>query len=179
MRVAVIYDPGGPDWTPADVKSVLDPVRETGQILRELGHEVVEVPTRRDLVWFDTCRTADLVFNFCESVEGVSLEEEWVAAALELSGIPFTGCGAWTIAACHRKDATNACLQSAGLPIPAWFVSRGGAVPEDMTLPVIVKPNAEDASAGIDGQTSVCITQAELEQHIATQAVYFDELLIQ
>ncbi len=120
-----------------------------------------------DLAWFGAVRDADLVFNLCEGVGGVSRLEVNVAYLMELAGIPFTGCTAWTIAACHRKPFLNAFLASRGVPVPRWHVPEGTvAVPDDFPLPAIVKPSAEDASIGIE-QGSVVTSAAALRDRVA------------
>lgn len=178
MRIAVLYDPGGPDWTPADVRSILQPVAAITEIFQNLGHEVHRVAVRKTLRWLARCRKADLVFNFCEGIGGRSALEELVVATLELSGVPFTGCGPWTVAACHRKDVANALLQTAGIPVPRWYVAETSRIPDDFPLPAIVKPAAEDASSGIDGE-SVCTSRRSLREKVARVSEHFDEVLVQ
>jgi D-alanine-D-alanine ligase len=177
MRIAIIYDPGGEDWTAADVEGVLRSVNQIAGIFGDLGHEVRRVPVKHDLRWFAACRKADLVFNLCEGVHGVSRWEDHVVAALEFAGIPFTGAGPWTLAACRRKAVTNALLADAGLPVPRWLLADG-PVPEDFPLPAIVKPACEDASAGLDG-TSVVTDRKALKARLAQMTERFDEVLVQ
>jgi len=132
---------------------------------------------RPDPRWLGQCRRADLVFNLCEGVHGVAHWEDHVVAALEFAGIPFTGAGAWTVAACRRKAVANAVLATAGLPIPAWIVAQG-RIPDDFPLPAIVKPAAEDASAGLD-RTSVVTDKKGLRARVAAMTEQFDEVLVQ
>ena len=136
-------------------------------MLLAAGHDVVRIATRPDLEWFDAVRQTDLVFNLCEGVAGVSRMEYAVASALELTGVPYTGCSPWTMTVCHRKPLLNAALRDLGLPIPPSFVPDGRRLPRaDWPFPSIVKPAAEDASIGID-QESVVTTPQELERRIA------------
>lgn len=134
-------------------------------VLSEDGHEVRRIAVRPDLEWFEAVRSADLVFNLCEGIGGVSELEIAAAAALDLTGIPYTGCSAWTSTICHRKPVLNAVLQSNQLPVPRWFVPDGGPMPSDWPLPSIVKPAAEDASIGIE-QGSVVTTHKDLEDRV-------------
>jgi D-alanine-D-alanine ligase len=86
----------------------------------------------------------DVVFNVCEAPQGRVDREAQMAALLELLGVRFTGCGSETLALCRRKDRTGALLDAAGVRVP-----RSGV------FPCIVKPVAEDGSAGIFAD-SVC-----------------------
>lgn len=178
MNVAVLYDGGADDWSPQDIQSVLQPVNAVGDALRSAGHRVVRVPVRPDFAWFEAVRRADLVFNLCEGVAGVSHLEYKVASVMDLAGIPYTGGSAWTMTICHRKPLLNAVLAAHGLPVPQWAVpDRAGAV-ADVPLPAFVKPAAEDASVGID-QGSVVTSLEELEARIAEAVRQFGEVIVQ
>ncbi len=178
LRVAILYDAGASDWTTQDVQSVLDPVNQIGEVLSSHGHRVVRVPVCQDLKWLDQVRRAQLVFNLCEGIGGVSRWECQVAGTLELVGIPFTGAGSWTITICHNKAVVNAVLQAAGLPVPRWVVPVGGKVPSDFPLPAIVKPAAEDASVGID-QASVVTSHRKLRRRIGQIEEEYGPALVQ
>ena len=177
MRIAILYDPGADDWTAEDIAGVMTSVDEVGRIFGALGHDVKKYPVRHDLRWFAASRRADLAFNLCEGVHGVSAWEEHVVAALEFAGIAVTGCGVWTIAAARRKAVCNAILAQAGLPVPRWLVVQG-RVPDDFPLPAIVKPAAEDASAGLD-HGSVVTDRKALRARIAAMTEQFDDVLVQ
>lgn len=177
MRVVVLYDPGAPEWTPEDIRGVMSAVNHVARIFVALGHAVRRVPVRRDMRWFQTARSADLVFNLCEGVHGRGEWEEHVVAMLEFAGTPVTGAGLWTLGACRRKATANAILAQAGLPIPRWTVAQG-KIDDDFPLPAIVKPAAEDASAGLD-RGSVVTDRKALRARVATMTEQFDEVLVQ
>jgi D-alanine-D-alanine ligase len=177
VRVVVLYDPGADDWTAEDIAGVMLAVDDIGGIFEGMGHQVSKVPVRHDMRWFQACRRADLVFNLCEGVHGVSQWEEHVVATLEFAGIPFTGCGLWSVAACRRKAIANAILEKAGLPIPTWTLAIG-KIADDFPLPAIVKPAAEDASAGLD-KSSVVTDRKTLRARVAAMTEQFDEVLVQ
>ena len=177
MKLLILYDPGAEDWTSEDVRGVLQAVNEIGTIFGRLGHQVRKVAVRHDLRWLHAARRADLVFNLCEGVHGVSHWEDHVVATLEFAGIPTTGCGLWTIAACRRKPIANTILARAGLPIPRWTVAQG-KIDEDFPLPAIVKPAAEDASAGVD-RGSVVTDRKALRARVAAMTEQYDEVLVQ
>jgi D-alanine-D-alanine ligase len=178
VRVAVLYDPGADDWTAEDIAGVMRAVGEISRIFEGMGHSTRKLPVRHDMRWFSEARRCDLVFNLCEGVHGFSQWEEHVVAALDFAGVPVTGCGPWTIAACRRKATANAILAQAGVPIPAWTIAQGSKIADDFPLPAIVKPAAEDASAGLD-RFSVVVDRKALKSKLAVMTEQFDEVLIQ
>src|SRR5213594_2388799 len=177
VRIVILYDPGAADWTPDDIRGVMKAVDEIAAIFGALGHEIRKVPVRHDMRWFQVARRADLVFNLCEGVHGKSEWEEHVVGTLEFAGIAITGASLWTLAACRRKPIANALLQQAGLAIPRWTVAQG-KIEDDFPLPAIVKPAAEDASAGLD-RGSVVSDRKALRAKIAAMTEQFDEVLVQ
>lgn len=179
LKIAIIYDGGADDWSPADIRSVLEPVNEVGEALKVLGHGVVRVPVHADLAWFDAVRDVDAVFNLCEGVAGESYRECNVAAALELARVPFTGGGSRMMTVCLRKPLLNAALRSAGLPVPRWHLpEERRPVPDDFPLPAIVKPAEEDASVGIY-QRSVVTTRDELDARVVEYRGEYGEVIVQ
>src|SRR5437899_252299 len=177
VRVAILFDPGAEDWTSEDIRGVMKAVDEIGAIFASMGHEIRKVPVRHDMRWFQVARRADLAFNLCEGVHGKSEWEEHVVGTLEFAGVPITGASLWTLAACRRKPIANALLQQAGLPIPRWTVAQG-KIEDDFPLPAIVKPAAEDASAGLD-RGSVVSDRKSLRARLAAMTEQFDEVLVQ
>lgn len=177
MRVVILYDPGAPDWSTEDVAGVMKAVDEIAVIFTAMGHQVQKVGVRHDLRWLSLARRSDLVFNLCEGVHGVAVWEDHVVAMLEFEGIPYTGCGSWTVAACRRKTVANAILLQAGLPIPRW-TTTDHKIADDFPLPAIVKPAAEDASAGLD-RASVVTDRKSLRAQVAAMTEQFDEVLVQ
>ena len=99
------------------------------------------------------------------------------AKALEFAGVPFTGAGSWTVSVCRRKGVANSLLAHAGLPVPEFVVAHG-RIPDDFPLPAIVKPAAEDASAGLD-RASVVTDRKSLKARVAAMTEQFDEVLVQ
>lgn len=179
MRTAIIHDGGNEGWSQADVAAVMDNVREVRKVLRRAGHDVRVVPVQLgDFRWLNQVRKSDLVFNLCEGVGGVARYEDFVVGTLELAGVPFTGCNHWAITVCHRKFEANTLLQAAGVPIPAFTLAHGNKLPGDFPLPAIVKPNAEDASVGID-RDAVCTTRRALRRRVATMLEHHDDVLVQ
>ena len=179
MKVVLLHDGGGEEWSAADVAAVLGNIREIGQILRAAGHTTDTVPVYLgDLSWLDRCQKADLVFNLCEGINGHARFEDYVVAALELARVPFTGCRSWPVTICHRKHVANTLLQAAGVPVPAFALVHEPVVPEGLRFPVIVKPSMEDASVGID-EGSVCHTPEALLERLAKVTTAWEDVLVQ
>ncbi|MDQ3223840.1 MAG: ATP-grasp domain-containing protein [Gemmatimonadota bacterium] len=179
MKVAILFDAGGNDWTPQDVAAVVANVHEVRDVLRRRGHEVELLPVRLgDFRWLSRVRRADLVFNLCEGINGHARFEDFVVGTLELTGVPFTGCRTWPTSVCHRKHVANTLLSSAGLPVPAYMLAQANKTPAEFPLPAIVKPAAEDASVGIDNG-SVCTSKRALKKRVAQMLELFEEVLVQ
>ncbi|HAK96884.1 MAG TPA: D-alanine--D-alanine ligase [Planctomycetes bacterium] len=108
------------------------------------------------------------VFNLCEAMNGSCELEMCVAGLLELMGIPYTGSPPLALGLALNKFHVKQILNSAGVPTPRGYVCRPGqtpAVPRSMRFPLIVKPEHEDASLGINSN-SVCRTIEEIERQI-------------
>ncbi|MBL8314788.1 MAG: D-alanine--D-alanine ligase [Rubrivivax sp.] len=84
-------------------------------------------------------------------------EDGTVQGALELMGIPYTGSGVMASAIAMDKVMTKRVWVAEGLPTPRWVwlapeqQSREAvlAVPDTLSLPLIVKPPREGSSIGI------------------------------
>ncbi|MBA2626954.1 MAG: ATP-grasp domain-containing protein [Gemmatimonadales bacterium] len=179
MKVAIIFDAGSSDWSPADVAAVLENVHEVRGVLRAHDHEVELVPVRAgEFRWLSRCRRADLIFNLCEGINGHARFEDYVVATLELTGVPFTGCRSWPTTISHRKHVANTLMAAAGLPVPAFTLAHANKIPATFPLPAIVKPAAEDASVGIDAG-AVCTTRKALRQRVSQMLEQFEEVIVQ
>jgi D-alanine-D-alanine ligase len=179
VKVAILYDGAHENWDAKDVASVMDSAREVQTCLRDRGYEVSLVPVRhQDFSWLTRARRAEVVFNLCEGIGGISRFEDFVVSTLELAGIPYTGCRPWPVALCHRKHIANTVLARNGVPIPRFTLAQGNKVPSDLTLPVIVKPAAEDASVGIE-TGSVCTTKKALKKRLAEMSEQWEDVLVQ
>jgi D-alanine-D-alanine ligase len=179
VRVVVAYNDD------ADLKAHLNETERVGE------EEVVETakeiaafvhgqlfPVREVRAALDELRSLrpDLVFNLCEGVAGKTRWEMHFALALEMLGLPFTGCDPIATGICGDKALTKRLLGVNGVSVP----SAG----EDACPPQIwiVKPSREDAGIGIDA-ASVCSTAeevAERTRHIETtyrQAALVEEFI--
>jgi D-alanine-D-alanine ligase len=84
-------------------------------------------------------------------------EDGTVQGALELLGIPYTGSGVMASAISIDKVMTKRVWLAEGLPTPRWVrlapgehdPARLAALPDELGLPLIVKPPREGSSIGV------------------------------
>lgn len=95
----------------------------------------------------------DAVFNFVESIEGVSSYEYCVAGLYQILGVNFTGNIPSCLGNCLNKQRTKNILRSFGIKTPESLTVK---VKDNVTeknfglkFPVILKLLTEDASIGI------------------------------
>jgi D-alanine-D-alanine ligase len=120
-------------------ESVAEMAQQTHDAVRTLGIGATLVPLQKSLLNFlGRIRelNPDALINLCEGYYGRPQWESNVAGIFELLGLAFTGSAAKTLAFCQDKFKAKAVFRAAGLPL-------------ELKFPLIVKPNAEDASLGI------------------------------
>lgn len=78
-------------------------------------------------------------------------EDGAIQGLLELSGIPYVGCGIQSSALCMDKSLAYLVVRSAGIASPRfWTVAGEGPVDTDgLTYPVFVKPARSGSSFGV------------------------------
>lgn len=179
MKIGVLFDGMSALGQNPDVL-ILEAVEAVEHAVEEWGHDAVRVPVNPDGRWVERVRRAkfDLVFNLCEGIDGVADYEPKVIAVLELFGIPYTGNSSATAALCLRKHVVNTLLDRAGLPVPRWSLARTAEPVASVGFPAICKPDAEDASIGIE-QKSVVRSARALHARVEAMHERWDEVLIQ
>ena len=99
-------------------------------------------------------------------------EDGTVQGALELLGIPYTGSGVMASSISIDKVMTKRVWLAEGLATPRYVLLRRGAytreqvlaVPDDLALPLIVKPAREGSSIGVVKVTGYSEMAAAVEQ---------------
>lgn len=179
MKTAIVFDALTALGPEPDVQ-ILEAVERVEHALEADGQTVVRVPVGSEPRWVERLRRGkfDLVFNLCESIDGMAELEPPAISALELLGVPFTGNSSWTLALCLRKPIVNALLDRAGLPVPRWTVLRPGQEMTSVGFPAICKPAAEDASVGVE-QRSVVRSMRALVARVEAMHKRWDEVLVQ
>jgi D-alanine-D-alanine ligase len=125
----------------------------------------------------------DIIFNFVESVEGVSTYEYCVAGLYQLLGFDFTGNIPQSLGNCLNKERTKNILRAFDINTPASVsLSYPDKIPEKdfkLNYPVILKLLKEDASIGIS-EFSVVNDFKGLSRQIAfLQRTYKQDILIE
>ena len=193
-RIAVLFNaPALPQGHP-DAASEADVVEVGRAIAEELGARGFDAepvpaapPIGRVVEALGAGRFA-AVFNLIEGFGGHSGGEAYLTGLLELLAIPYTGCPPEAQALCRQKGRTKALLLGSGLPTAAFVILEPG---DDPTLvgwferssahlhtdggpscartalqgTLVVKPESEDGSLGID-QGSVVTDQESLRERV-------------
>ncbi|WP_020560351.1 D-alanine--D-alanine ligase [Thiofilum flexile] len=144
-KVAVLY--GG--WSaerPVSLKSGAQVL----QGLLEAGVDAQGIDAGRDIIDVLKAGHYDRVFNIMHGRGG---EDGVIQGALELLGIPYTGCGVMASAISMDKLVTKRLWLGMGLPTPNYRVltaeSDFDAVVAELGLPLMVKPVKEGSSIGM------------------------------
>ncbi len=124
--------------------------------LARQGHIVVHLEATPDLPRVLAEADVDLIFNIAEGVEGRNREAQ-VPALCELLGIPYTGSDSATLAIALDKALGKKVLMQHDILTPKFQLMESARerLSSDMKFPLIVKPNAEGSSKGIDSTNVV------------------------
>ncbi|XID91696.1 D-alanine--D-serine ligase VanG [Paenibacillaceae bacterium WGS1546] len=151
---------------PACVPAVLSASRDRKGLIEFVGTECRLTPL-------------DVVFPILHGRNG---EDGTVQGLLELSGIPFVGCGTLSSALCMDKAYAKTIVSAAGIGVPPFVtVSGGGAIAEAVGLanklgyPLYVKPARSGSSIGI----AKAYNEQELMSGIEQALLHDDKLVIE
>ena len=105
-------------------------------------------------------------------------EDGTVQGALELLGIPYTGSGVMASAISIDKVMTKRVWMAEGIPTPKYTLLRRGAytreqviqIPDELGLPLIVKPAREGSSIGVAKVQGYSEMQAAVDAAAALDA---------
>ncbi len=133
-----------------DEADTLVQVKAVKRALLRLGHGVEVASFSLNLVL--TARRieksgCDLVFNLVENLSSSRLLH-LVPLLCQTLGIPCSGGSAYTLSVTGDKVVAKKQLDLAGLPTPAWL-KEGDDCSSFLSLPLMVKPIAQEASVGI------------------------------
>ncbi|MFN5700884.1 MAG: D-alanine--D-alanine ligase [Betaproteobacteria bacterium] len=115
------------------------------------------------------------------ALHGRGGEDGCVQGALELLQLPYTGSGVMASSICMDKVMTKRVWLAEGLPTPRWVRLAGAdlqparirTVPDQLGLPLIVKPPREGSSIGV----SKVAGYSEMEAAVALAAGYDPDVL--
>ena len=166
LKVAVLYDVWGeeetsePQATQAGRKrKVKEDREEIFDALGKLGHEpsyYILDGRPQSLYGLGKCG-ADLVFNLTESYAGDDTKEMNVAAYMDLLELPYTGAGPHAHFLAQDKATAKKMFAFHQIRTPFFATAYRGNIDHahDVKFPLIVKPQSEDGSIGIDAAAVV------------------------
>jgi D-alanine-D-alanine ligase len=188
MRVVLLYNEPLPSRYDAlgegvAVASVMDAVIAIETELKARGHVVrllgLQPPLSNALKELDGL-DADAVFNLFEGFDGQPDTEIAVAKALNSRSFRFTGASARTLALCLDKAKAKSRLMECGVStLPFQMLGIDELERFRLQFPVIVKPNGEDASHGINVASVVYDMEALSKQLTAVQKHYGGVALVE
>ncbi len=145
-----------------DEQDTLDSAATVAAALRRLGYaaEIIDVGPRFLPLAGLAARAPSAVFNLVEAVEGDASRAHLAIRRMERLGLPYTGAGAAATELTGSKVRTKRLLAASGIPTPHWWE---GAEAPPAGPAVIVKPDTEHASLGIDAGSVVDGGQARRE----------------
>lgn len=118
--------------------------------LQDSGVDAHGIDVDRNIINVLQAGNFDRVFNILHGAGG---EDGVLQGALEILGIPYTGCGVMASAISMDKLMTKRLWAGAGLPTPDYRIltaeSNFTAVVTELGLPLMVKPAAEGSSIGM------------------------------
>jgi len=153
MRITLAYNlRRGDDEAQAERLSEED-VDRLLVALRQLGHRVepVEVSGPADRMIDRLVKSRpDLVFNVAEGTEG-AVREAVYPAIYKTLGLPFTGGDTSLLLIDLNKRLAEKALSVQGIAVPggALITPRDREIPENLSYPLIIKPNFEGSGMGI------------------------------
>lgn len=138
-----------PGWEAEAAPSViLSPDRETHGVL------IIERETHKTV-------RLDAVFPVLHGNMG---EDGSIQGLLELSGIPYVGCGIQSSAACMDKSLTYTIVKASGINTPGFKIAGDGITAEQLRFPVFVKPARSGSSFGVNKVSEIGKLKAAVEE---------------
>ena len=173
LRVAVAY--GGES---AEREVSINSGKMAAAALKEKGYNVTEFDPSEMLLGKGDVSSLigpnrpDIVFI---ALHGTGAEDGRIQGFLDLLHIPFIGSGIEASAVAMNKDACKRMLQEAGLPVPKGIVITKADSTPNVSLPCVVKPNAQGSTIGL----SFVHEPEQLEPAIAKALKYDNAALVE
>lgn len=184
LRIGIIFDSGKisckDSYDCVSDAGVMDEVNAVRSSLKRLGHDVILIQIGRRFRKFSRERITssfvsdlkkarpDAVFNLCETFCGDAKLQTVITRILDEMGIPYTGSHSMALELTTDKTRTKELLEGTGIPTPRFriFHSPKEIFTEGLKFPLIVKPNFEDGSVGIETD-SVVRNEEELGKKVS------------
>lgn len=180
MRVAVILNTRKDE---SEFEVEYDPPHTIEMIkhgIEAAGHEYLFIEADEAVLDSLKRERPDLVFNRAEGIRGESRESH-VPAVLEMLGIPYVGANVLSTAVCLNKGWTKKVLSYHGVLTPEFHIVSSLDEVDSIKFeyPVILKPNEEGSSVGINEDNIVHnLTQLKAKlKHMLSE--YVQSILIE
>ena len=185
MKIALTYNLKEEDKTkPPDYFSEFDSrdtINAIVSALEKKGHTVypVDIKYTNLFSYFKNSRI-DIVFNIAEGTNSKFRESE-IPAVLDYLDIPYTGSNPLSLGLALNKALAKKILKSEDIPTPSFQVFRKSNEKLDphLRFPLIVKPNREGSSKGIDVSNVVSTQDSLYLKIIEIQNLYKQEVLVE
>ena len=148
--------------------------------IKSAGHEYIFIEADETILENLKLQKPNLVFNRAEGLRGDSRESH-IPAMLEMLGVPYVGSNVLTTAVCLNKGWTKKLLEYHNIKTAKFFIcnSLEEAKEQQFEYPVILKPNEEGSSVGIN-EDNVVNNFDELEKKfLQMQKDYEQGILIE
>lgn len=101
----------------------------------------------------------------------------------DMLGVKYSGGNPFTVALTSNKFYTKLAVEKLGVPIPWSILINANNLPDQRTLktipyPVIIKPNCEGSSVGIDS-SSICKNSEQLHLKMFSMLERYSEIIIE
>ncbi|PYY29167.1 D-alanine--D-alanine ligase [Paenibacillus illinoisensis] len=135
----------------------------------------IELSSKRDLI--DKSAGIDVALL---ALHGKYGEDGTVQGTLESLGIPYTGCGVLSSSVCMDKDMSKQLMHHASIPTGAWvqvnhLKELSSTAVQQLTYPVVVKPNSGGSSIG----TQVVQEPSSLQAAVEAALKWDDTVMIE
>ncbi len=140
-----------------DAEQMENTLKTVSNGLKNLGHKVTHVEaTTTMLSEIEQLEEVDVLFSLTTGV-GEKRYQANIIGMLEVLNIPIVGSGLSTHVFALNKEVTKIMLRDAGIRTAKsqLFVNGTEKIRDDFTFPVLVKPEHEGASVGIDDDSYV------------------------
>lgn len=99
------------------------------------------------------------------ALHGGTGEDGTIQALLDLAGVPYTGSGHAASATAMDKDLAKRLFRAAGVPTPDWLMAPATVqeVEARLGFPVVVKPNKQGSTIGLQLVTEPVALQAAID----------------
>lgn len=154
-------------------------VRAIEEALIQNGHRVTLIPASTHLLPdISAIGDIDIIFNSCAGINNRKQQAN-IVGMLELLDIPFVGSGLSAQIIGMHKALTKRIFRAVGVPTATFqvFITGEEDLDASLTFPLIVKPEHEGSSMGIN-QDSVVYDEAELYRQVHNVIEEFNQFAL-